>query len=234
MTAHYLTTLRTIFLVRCSLVQFGPVGIVAQMMELMMAIHNSSRISIPVTAPADSITITQPPQTATSYFKLAPSQPITIAWNFTDLIVTPTHLTVSAACDNGNTYPVGSGSNGVIPGTATSVEWDIYSYQQNNPGTPLAQAMYTLMIWDDRGPNPQRAPGFLVPNNALRFAIYTPQSYTGLGDGWQCTICSGALSAYTKHPAFTALLVRIRNNDEESAGETADMRGVDPFSFSTT
>ncbi|KIL64672.1 hypothetical protein M378DRAFT_570658 [Amanita muscaria Koide BX008] len=153
---------------------------------------SSSRISIPVTAPAGSITITQPPQTATSYFKLAPSQPITIAWNFTDLIVTPTHLTVSAACDNGNTYPVGSGSNGVIPGTATSVEWDIYSYQQNNPGTPLAQATYTLMIWDDRGPNPQRAPGFLVPNNALRFAIYTPQSYTGLGDGWQCTICSGA------------------------------------------
>ncbi|KAF8623936.1 hypothetical protein AX15_006102 [Amanita polypyramis BW_CC] len=143
---------------------------------------SSSHINIPQSAPAGSITITQPPETATSYFKLAPSYLVTFAWNFTDVIVTPTHLTVSAAADNGNTYPVGP-TNGIIPGTATSVVWDIYSYQQANPATPLAQATYTLMIWDDRGPNSPRVPGFMVPNDNLRFAIYTPQPYTGLGDG---------------------------------------------------
>ena len=142
----------------------------------------ASRISIAPTAPAGSITITQPPETSTSYFKLAPSNPITFAWNFTNVLVTPTHLTVSAACENGKTYPVGP-TNGVIPGTATSVVWDIYSYQQNNPATPLAQAVYTLLVWDDRGTAAPRLPGFMVPNENVKFAIYTPADYQGIDDG---------------------------------------------------
>ncbi|KAF8715304.1 hypothetical protein AX14_012630 [Amanita brunnescens Koide BX004] len=166
---------------------------------------SSSALVIPQSAPAGSVVITQPPQTATSYFKLAPSQTITFGWNFTDVLASPTSLTVSAACDNGNTYAVGP-TNGIIPGSATTVLWDLYSYQQANPATPLVQGTYTLMMWDDRGPNVPREPGYMVPNNALRFAIYTPQSYTGLGDGWQCTICSGSLSAYTSHPAFAGIL----------------------------
>ena len=100
----------------------------------------------------------------------------------TYVIATPTHLTVSAVCANGNTYPVGP-TDGVIPGTATEVVWDIYSYQVNNPNKPLAQASYTLNIWDDRGPGSARRPGYLQPNSALQFALYTPQPYTGLADG---------------------------------------------------
>ena len=182
----------------------------------------SSQLVIPASAPAGSIVITQPPQTATSYFKLAPSQTVTIAWNFTDVIVTPTSLTVSAVCDNGNTYPVGP-TNGIIPGSATSVTWDLYSYQQANPATQLVQGTYTLMIWGNGGPNAQLSPGQLAPNDNLRFAIYTPQAYTPLASGeffpprscvlthlaslgWQCAICSGSLSSYTSHPAFTGIL----------------------------
>jgi hypothetical protein len=142
----------------------------------------SSTLSIPQTAPVGIITITQPPQTATSFYKIAPSQLITFAWNFSMVLATPTSLTVSAICDNGNTYPVGP-TNGIIPGTATSVVWDVYSYQQNYLNTPLAQASYTLTIWDDRGPNPTRAPGYLQPNNGLQFALYTPQAYTPLASG---------------------------------------------------
>ena len=85
-------------------------------------------------------------------------------------------------CDNGNTYPVGP-TDGVIPGTATQVVWDIYSYQVNNPNKPLAQATYTLNIWDDRGPGSARRAGYLQPNSALQFALYTPQSYTAISDG---------------------------------------------------
>jgi hypothetical protein len=142
----------------------------------------NSTSSIPQSAAAGGLTITQPPQTATSFFKIAQSQYITFAWNFTSLLSTPTHLTVSAACANGNTYPVGP-TNGIIPGTATSVVWDPYGYDQANPNTPLAQASYTLMIWDDRGPNPPRAPGLLQPNSALTFALYTPQPYTPIASG---------------------------------------------------
>lgn len=142
----------------------------------------SSHISIPQSAPAGLLTITQPPQSTIAFFKIAPSQPITFAWNFSYILSTPASLTVSAICENGNTYPVGP-SNGKIPGTSTSIVWDAYSWQQNNPNSPLAQATYTLEIFDNRGPGAQRAPGLLTPNNALQFALYTPQAYTPIASG---------------------------------------------------
>lgn len=140
---------------------------------------SSSVLLIPQTAPAGGLTITQPPQTVTSFFKIAPSQLITFGWNMTSVRATPTHLTVSAICDNGNTYPVGP-TNGIIPGTATQVVWDVYAYQQANPNNPLAQATYTLSIWDDRGPTASIRPGYLQQNSALQFALYTPEAYTPL------------------------------------------------------
>lgn len=147
----------------------------------------TSTLSIPQTAPAGGLTITQPPQTVTSFFKIASNQPVTFGWNMTSVIATPTHLTVSAVCENGNTYPVGP-SDGIIPGTATQVVWDLYSYQQSNPAKPLAQATYTLTIWDDRGPTATRRPGFLQQNSALQFALYTPEAYTPLVSGQWFTL----------------------------------------------
>lgn len=140
---------------------------------------SATSLSIPASAPAGLLTITQPPQTATSYYKIATGETITFAWNTSYVLVQPTSLTLSAICDNGNTYPVGP-SDGHIPGTATSVQWDLWSYQQNNPQTPLAQQMCTLHIWGDQGPGVQRSPGVLSENNQLQFAMYSPQAYTPL------------------------------------------------------
>lgn len=139
--------------------------------------------SIPATAAAGGITITQPAQTATSYFKIASDEKVTFGWSFNPyLLVTPSALTVSAICDNGYTYPVGS-NNGVIPGTATSVVWDPYSYNQANPALPLPQATYTLAVIDERGLTAVREGGVFNPNTALTFALYTPQPYTPLTSG---------------------------------------------------
>ncbi|KAH9478016.1 hypothetical protein JR316_0010251 [Psilocybe cubensis] len=174
-------------------------------MSQQQSSSSSTIIFIPQTAAAGVLSITQPPQTATSFYKIAPSQPITFGWNFTAVLVTPTHLTVSAVCDNGNTYPVGP-SDGVIDGTATQVVWDLYSYQTNNPNKPLAQATYTLNIWDDRGPGQPRKGGFLQQNSALQFALYTPQPYTALSDGWTCGACNSAMGI-ASHPAFISLFI---------------------------
>jgi hypothetical protein len=146
------------------------------------ASRSGNSTSIPATAPAGLLTITQPPQTTIAFFKIAPSQPITFAWNFSYILSTPSALTVSAICENGNTYPVGP-TDGKIAGTATSVVWDAYNWQQSNPNSPLAQATYTLQINDERGPGSARAPGLLQPNNALKFALYTPQGYTPISSG---------------------------------------------------
>ncbi|KAI0367166.1 hypothetical protein BV20DRAFT_574988 [Pilatotrama ljubarskyi] len=173
----------------------------------MSASQSSSAVNIPQSAPAGGLTITQPPQTATSYYKIAPSNTITFAWNFTDVLSTPTHLTVSAVCDNGNTYPVGP-TDGVIPGDATSVTWDLWSYQQAHSNLPLAEETYVLHIWDDRGPGAARQPGLLSENSALKFALYSPQPYTPL-ESWTCPTCNGALSDYVAHPAFISLSVTL-------------------------
>jgi hypothetical protein len=157
-----------------------PISQTSQTSQTRSQQSTSSRI--PQTAAVGVLSVTQPPQTATSFYKIASGQLITFAWNFTSVLATPTHLTVSAVCDNGNTYPVGP-TDGIIAGTATSVVWDPYGYDQLNPNTPLAQASYSLRIWDDRGPNPPLQPGHLQPNSAVRFALYTPQGYTPLTSG---------------------------------------------------
>ncbi|KAJ7805503.1 hypothetical protein B0H14DRAFT_2611274 [Mycena olivaceomarginata] len=173
-------------------------------------VHPSNTVSnapsIAQTDPPGFASITQPPQTATSFFKIAENQMIIIAWNLTGVLATPTSLTLSAVCDNGNTYPVGPDPSGHVPGTATSVVWDIYSYNQANPGTKLAQASYTLHMWDDRGPTATARAGFMSPNTALSFAMYTPQAYTPLSSGWSCTGCSSALA---NRPALAGVLLAL-------------------------
>ncbi|KAJ6626817.1 hypothetical protein B0H10DRAFT_1780331 [Mycena sp. CBHHK59/15] len=161
--------------------------------------------SIAQTDPAGGATITQPPQTATSYFKIAQNQLITIGWNLTSVIATPTSLTLSAVGGNGNTYAVGPDDQGRVPGTATQVVWDLYSYQQAHPNTPLAQQTYTLHMWDDRGPTATVRAGYMSPNTALAFALYTPQAYTPISS-WTCTGCNAALA---NRPAVAGLLVTL-------------------------
>ncbi|KAH7924501.1 hypothetical protein BV22DRAFT_1129800 [Leucogyrophana mollusca] len=169
---------------------------------------SASTTSIPAIAGPGMITITQPPMQSTSYYKIAQGEYITFAWNFTGLYVTPTSLTVSAVCQNGNTYAVGP-TNGIIPGDSSSVVWYPYGYQQANPSAPLDPASYTLHIWGDDGPSAAAEPGYLEPNSNLIFALYTPQAYTPLASGWQCAGCSGALSQFTAHPALTGVLATL-------------------------
>ncbi|KAK0506447.1 hypothetical protein EDD18DRAFT_1374451 [Armillaria luteobubalina] len=167
---------------------------------------NSSTISIPASAAAGSLTITQPPTTVTSFYKIASNEMVTFGWNFTDVLVTPTHLTVSAQCDNGNTYPVGPASDGIIDGSATQVVWDVYSYQKSHSDNPLPQATCTLLIQDERGLGATRRGGYMNPNSEATFAFYTPQSYTPLSSGWNCAICSNGFSSYIAQPTIITMV----------------------------
>ncbi|KIM70023.1 hypothetical protein SCLCIDRAFT_98949, partial [Scleroderma citrinum Foug A] len=164
--------------------------------------------TIPADAAPGEIVFTQPPLQSTSYYKIASGEYITFGWNFTDLYVTPTSLTLSAVCDNGNTYPIGP-TDGVIPGNARSVVWYPYGYQTGNPTVPLAQASYTLHIWGDGGPSAAATPGYLDANSDLEFALYTPQPYTPLASGWMCVGCGGALAGVVAHPASVALVTTL-------------------------
>ncbi|KAL4067246.1 hypothetical protein V8B97DRAFT_943023 [Scleroderma yunnanense] len=172
------------------------------------ATATSSKVTIPANAAPGEIIFTQPLVQSSSYYKIASGEYVTFGWNFTQLYVTPMSLTVSAVCENGNTYPIGP-TDGVIPGNAQSVVWYPYGYQTANPAVPLAQASYTLQIWGDGGPSAAATPGYLDANSGLMFALYTPQPYTPLSDGWQCVGCGGALAQVVAHPASIALVTTL-------------------------
>ncbi|KAJ3868005.1 hypothetical protein EV359DRAFT_33173 [Lentinula novae-zelandiae] len=161
---------------------------------------SASTSSIPQSAPAGLLSMTQPPQASTSFFKIASGEVVTFAWSFSGVLATPTSLTVNAVGANSFTYSLTS-----LPGTASSYIWTPYDYQQSHLATPLAQTTYSLQIFDDRGLGATTRPGYLSPNTALTFALYTPQPYTPLAS-WQCTVCSGSNSSFTAHPAYVALI----------------------------
>ena len=138
--------------------------------------------TVPANGDPGEIVFTQPPLQSSSFYKIAAGEYVTFGWNFSYLANAPSAITVSAACENGNTYPVGP-SDGVIAGDAQSVVWYPYGYQTANPGLPLAQATYTLLVFGPGGPSAAPTPGYLAPNSELQFALYTPQPYTPLASG---------------------------------------------------
>lgn len=59
----------------------------------------------------------------------------------------------------------------------------LLQWNQVAANVPLAQQTYSLTVWGDFGPDVPPEPGLLSPNNALKFALYTPQAYTALANG---------------------------------------------------
>ncbi|KAI5451921.1 hypothetical protein NCC49_001222 [Naganishia albida] len=168
--------------------------------------------SIPATAAAGGLTMTQPPSTASaSFYKIASANYVTFGWNLTSLYVTPESLTVIATCtQNGNTYKVGPTNaageiDNVVPGTATQIVWNPWEYEQQAGATPLAAATYTLSVWDERGPGATVAGGRFSPYSGTQFALYRPQQYTPLSE-WNCSTCSSA-TRIASNPAFLAIFI---------------------------
>ncbi|EKM82250.1 hypothetical protein AGABI1DRAFT_70904 [Agaricus bisporus var. burnettii JB137-S8] len=182
--------------------------------NLLTSATSPSSPAFPITAQVGFLTLTQPPQHSTSYYKIG-LQNITFGWNFSYILQQPQHLTIKAICDDThNTYPVGSisGMNeaGVIPGTATEVIWDLKKYQEENQELPLGPGNYRLTIWDERGESAIPGPGLMRQFAGLKFGMYTPRDYVPL-DNWTCAQCSQNDSVLTMvaHPALVGFLVSV-------------------------
>jgi len=99
---------------------------------------------------------------------------LTCALRFTDVIVQPETLTLQAYCSqNGFTYPVGPTQG--IAGDSTEYAWNPYDYEQSGGATPLAEASYTLRIFDERGYFAAPSAGYMRPYAGTVFALYRPQ-----------------------------------------------------------
>ena len=92
--------------------------------------------------------------------------------------------------------------DGIIPAAQTQVIWDVVAYQKANQDVPLPQGLCTLRINDDRGFDAARRvslhltpsnrwlismgasqAGYLAPNDAVTFALYTGEAYLPLASG---------------------------------------------------
>lgn len=93
---------------------------------------------------------------------------------FTDVLVQPETLTLQAYCSqNGYTYPVGPTQG--IAGDSTEYAWNPYEYEASGGATPLAEASYTLRIFDERGYFAAPTAGYMRPYAGTVFALYRPQ-----------------------------------------------------------
>ena len=125
------------------------------------------------------------------YFKIGDY--VTLAWNYTDLLATPTAVNVVASCAaNNQMFTIAS--NQTVANDTQTVVWDTAEYQDKNRENPLLTEKYTLIIYDAQSSISANAqPGYLAVYNQYSFGMYLPQEYTPLGE-WMCATCSGALS----------------------------------------
>jgi hypothetical protein len=125
------------------------------------------------------------------YFKIGDF--VTFAWNYTDLLATPTAVDIVATCTaNQQLYTIAA--NQTVGNSTGAVTWDTGAYQATALQNPLLTQTYTLIIYDAASQISATAqPGYLAVYDQYTFGMYTPQPYTPLAD-WKCATCSGALS----------------------------------------
>jgi len=118
---------------------------------------------------------------------------VTLAWNYTSLLATPTAVNIVATCTaNSQLYTIAA--NQTVTNATAAVTWDTGAYQQTALGDPLLTEKYTLIIYDAAGEISATArAGYLAPFNQYTFGMYAKGSYVDREQGFICATCSGAL-----------------------------------------
>lgn len=125
------------------------------------------------------------------YFKIGDY--VTFAWNYTNLLATPSAVNVVASCSaNNQVYTIAA--NQTVANATQNVVWDTQGYMETAQASPLLTEKYTLIIYDAQSSISANAqPGYLAVYNQYQFGMYVKQAYEPLGE-WKCATCSGALS----------------------------------------
>lgn len=137
---------------------------------------STTSISINPAAGAGGISMITPAATSTTYYKIG--QDVTFVWNYTSLLVTPSHIDVVASCSlNSATYTLAR--NMSVDPTGTVI-WDTGKYQASAT-VPLLTATYTLFVYDaSKSLEDVAQPGHLSSLIGYSFGMYIPQPYTPL------------------------------------------------------
>jgi len=137
--------------------------------------------------PADApggISMITPGTTTTTYYKIG--EDITMVWNYTSLLVTPSKVNVIA-----------SNTNGVWTITE-NMKWQekqTIKWNTSQVTSSLAMASYSLVVYDPGNGGVTALPkaGYLSPFQQFPFAMYSPQPVVNENDFF-CVTCSRASS----------------------------------------
>ncbi|ODQ52556.1 hypothetical protein SAICODRAFT_19735 [Saitoella complicata NRRL Y-17804] len=165
---------------------------------------STGSISIdPRFAPGSAAMLIPAPTDGPQYYMIGDY--VTLAWNYTGVLVTPRAVNVEAYCSvNSYYYPIATN----ISYTSTSIIWDS---SENPSADPLLQASYTLNIFDaDSNPTAAPSAGYLYNYGVYRFGMYSGQAYEaapttgnlcptcgiGAGSTVKVSLCVIALSVF--------------------------------------
>ncbi|KAI8647741.1 hypothetical protein BD408DRAFT_309 [Parasitella parasitica] len=99
---------------------------------------------------------------------------IDLKWTYTNLKVRPERLTIEAIGPNKATWTVS-----VMEGTVTSATWDLRATPSYSP---FIEGYYTLQVHDQRGSGSLPKPGWLLPDNKMRIALYKTEGNNHAGE----------------------------------------------------
>lgn len=166
----------------------------------------STSISIPPDAAVGGVSITEPATSAepTVLFKIGDN--VTLGWNYTGLVVTPTAVDVLISCSTASeTWTL---TNNMTFATDVSYVWNSQE-QADDVESPLLTEMYTLIIKDSEAEVSEfPSAGMLGANAEFTFGLYHKQAYTPWPE-WQCVGCNSATSAHDTQAIKLATIMSI-------------------------
>lgn len=131
---------------------------------------------------------------------------ITFGWNYTSLLVTPSHIDILATntAQPGITHTLAI--NQTVATKTGSLIWDTEHYPKS-ARLNLDTGKYTLIIHDTtKDINAVAQAGHLGSFNQFAFGIYNPQPYQDLDDGFRCATCVKSAALRTIAPLLITLL----------------------------
>lgn len=169
---------------------------------------NANTTSINQADAAGGVTLLTPTSVSGATYLYKIGDYVTWVWNYTSLQVTPTALDVVVSCSFATSkYTL---TQNMTFETLGSYTWDTATYETAHANAQLLTQVYTLIIYDaDSQMTAVASAGYLDVYDSFTFGMYTPQSYTGLADGWTCATCSGAVSDMEKRAVGFAMTMSI-------------------------
>jgi hypothetical protein len=143
-------------------------------------------------------------QVASALYKVGDN--IELAWNYTNVLVTPTAIDVLVSCSAASeTWTL---TANMTFETEVNFIWETED-DADNADKPLLTEMYTLIVKDvDAEVTERPSSGYLGAYSGFVFGLYHPIAYTPLAD-WECTVCNAGPGGFDSQALKMAVTMAL-------------------------